>query len=66
MNFLCALSGKGTWARFGWDLGDCGIEGNRIMDQLAKETLERDTDPVENDLYADLMPLVNSYIPVLL
>ena len=40
----------------------CGIEGNEIVDQLAKETLDHDVDPLATVHYADLKPVVNSYI----
>ena len=40
----------------------CGIEGNVRVDQLAKETLDHDVDPLANAHYADLKPPVNSYI----
>ena len=40
----------------------CGIEGNEIVDQLAKETLDHDIDPLATVHFADLKPLVSSYI----
>ena len=40
----------------------CGIEGNEIVDQLAKETLDHDIDLVTTVHFADLKPLVNSNI----
>ena len=40
----------------------CGIEGIEIVDQLAKETLDHDIDLVTTVHFADLKPLVNSYI----
>ena len=51
MNLLWLLSDRGV--RFCWIPSHCGIEGNERVDQLAKETLEKDT---------DLKPLVNSFI----
>ena len=48
--------------RFCWVPSHCGIEGNEIVDQLAKETLDHDIDPLTTVHYADLKPLVNSYI----
>ena len=54
MNLLWALSDKGTCVRF-W-------EGNEIVDQLAKETLDHDINPLTTVHFADLKPLVNSYI----
>ena len=63
MNLLWALSNKGTRVRFCWVLpSHCGIEGNEIVVQLAKETLDHDIDPLATVHYADLKPVVNSYI----
>ena len=62
MNLLWALSDKGTHVRFCWVPSHCGIEGNQIVDQLAKETLDHDIDPLTTVHYADLKPVVNSYI----
>ena len=62
MNLLWALSDKGTCVRFCWVPSHCGIEGNEIVDQLSKETLDHDIDPLTTVHYADLKPLVNSYI----
>ena len=62
MNLLWALSDKGTRVRFCWMPSHCGIEGNEIVDQLAKETLGHDIDPLATVHYADLKPVVNSYI----
>ena len=62
MNLLWALSEKGTCVRFCWVPSHCGIEGNEIVDQLAKETLDHDIDPLTTVHFADLKPLVNSYI----
>ena len=45
-----------------WLLRDKGIEGNQKVDQLAKETLDQDIDPLASVHYTDLKPLVNSYI----
>ena len=39
-----------------------GIEGNEIVDQLAKGTFDHDIDPLTTVHFADLKPLVNSYI----
>ena len=39
MNLLQALSDKGTRVRFCWVPCHCGIEGNEIVDQLAKRPL---------------------------
>ena len=39
----------------------CGIEGDEIVDQLAKGTLDHDIDPLTTVRYADLKPMVNSY-----
>ena len=59
---LWALSDKGTCVRFCWVPSHCGIEGNEIVDHLAKETLDHDIDPLTTVHFADLKPLVNSYI----
>ena len=40
----------------------CGINGNERVDQLAKETLNQDIDPLASVHYTDMKPLVNSYI----
>ena len=53
MNFLWALSDKGTCVRFCWVPSHCGIEGNEIVDQLAKETLDHDIDPLATVHFAD-------------
>ena len=49
---------------FGYGIEDflIDIEGNEIVDQLAKETLDHDIDPLTTVHFADLKPLVNSYI----
>ena len=62
INLLWALSDKGTHIRFCWVPSHCGIEGNELVDQLAKETLDHDIDPLTTVHFADLKPLVNSYI----
>ena len=38
------------------------IDGNERVDQLAKETLDQDIDPLASVYYTDMKPLVNSYI----
>ena len=62
MNLLWAFSDRGTRVRFCWVPSHCGIEGNEIVDQLTKETLDHDIDPLATVHFADLKPLVNSYI----
>ena len=62
INLLWLLSDKGTHVRFCWIPSNCGIEGNNRVDQLAKETLDHDIDPLASVHYADLKPLFNSYI----
>ena len=62
MNLLWLLSDKGTHVRFCWIPSHCGIEGNERVDQLAKETLDQDIDPLASVHYTDMKPLVNSYI----
>ena len=61
MNLLWSLSDKGTRVRFCWVPSHCGIDGNERVDQLAKETLDQDIDPLANVHYTDMKPLVNSY-----
>ena len=62
MNLLWLLSDKGTHVRFCWIPSHCGIEGNEKIDQSAKESLDHDIDPLARIHYADLKPLINSYI----
>ena len=62
MNLLWSLSDKGTHVRFCWVPSRCGIDGNERVDQLAKETIDQDIDPLANVHYTDMKPLVNSYI----
>ena len=62
LNLLWFLSDKGTHVRFCWIPCNCVIEGNKRVDQLAKETLDHDIEPLASVHYADLKPLVNSYI----
>ena len=62
MNLLWSLSDKGTRVRFCWVPSHCGIDGNERVDQLAKETLDQDIDPLANVQYTDMKPLINSYI----
>ena len=40
----------------------CGIDGNEKVDELAKETLDQDIDPLASVHCTDVKPLVNSYI----
>ena len=61
MNLLWLLNDKGTHVHFCWIPSHCGTEGNERVDQLAKESLDHDVDPLESVHY-DLKPLVNSYI----
>ena len=62
MNLLWLLSEQGTHVRFCWIPSQCGIEGNERVDQLAKETLDQDIDPLASVHYTDLKPPVNYYI----
>ena len=62
MNLLLLLSVKGTRVRFCWIPSHCGIDGNERVDQLAKETLGQDIEPLARVHYTDLKPLVSSYI----
>ena len=59
MNLLWALSDKGTCVRFCWVPSHCDIEGNEIVDQLAKETIDQDKDSLTTVHFADLKPLVD-------
>ena len=61
-NLLWSLSDKGTRVRCCWVPSHCGIDGNERVDQLAKETLDQDLDPLASVHYTDMKPLVNSYI----
>ena len=62
VNPLWLLNDKGTHIRFCWIPSHCGIDGNERVDQLAKETLDHNIDPLVGVHYADLKPQVNSYI----
>ena len=62
MKLLWLLSDNGTHVRFCWIPIHCGIEGNEKVDQLTKESLGHDIDPLTRVHYADLNPLINSYI----
>ena len=62
MNLLWLLSDRGTHVRFCWIPSHYGIEGNERVDQLAKETLDQEIDPLAGVHYTDLKPLVNSFI----
>ena len=59
MNLLWSLSDKGTRVCFCWVPSHCGIGGNERVDQLAKETLDQDIDPLASVHYTDMKPLVN-------
>ena len=61
INLLWVLSDEGTCVCFCWVPSHCGIEGNEIVDHLAKETIDHDIDPLTTIHYADLKPLVNWY-----
>ena len=60
MNLLCLLSG--TRVRFCWIASHCVIEGNVRVEQLAKETLDQDTEPLANVDYTYMKPLIDSSI----
>ena len=62
MNLLWPLSDKGTHVGFCWVSSHCGFDGNERVDQLAKETLDQDIEPLASVHYTDMKPLVNSYI----
>ena len=60
INLLWLLSDKGTHFRFCWIPSHCGIEGNAGVDQLAKETLDQNIDPLASLHYTGMKPSVNS------
>ena len=62
IKLLWLFSDKATRVRFCWIRSHYGIEGNGIVDQLAKETLDHDIDALASVHYAHSKPLVNSYI----
>ena len=62
MNLPWLLSDRGTHVHFCWIPSHCDIEGNERVDQLAKETLDQEIDPLAGVHYTGLKPLVNSYI----
>ena len=43
-----------------WSNEECREAGNERVDQLEKETLDQDIDPLASVHYADMKPLVNS------
>ena len=62
MNLLWSLSDKGMSVRFYWTPSHCGIDRNERVNQLAKETLDQNIDPLASVHYTYIKPLVNSYI----
>ena len=62
MNLLWLLRHRGTRVRSCWIPSHCGIEGNERVEQLAKENLDKDLDPLASIHYADLKLLVSTYI----
>ena len=68
LSFLISWTSSGHWATKAHVSASVGcqaivaFEGDEIVDQLAKETLDHDIDPLTTVRYADLKPLVNSYI----
>ena len=62
MNLLGSLSGKDLRVSFCWVTSHCGIDGNERVDQLAKETLDQDIDPLASVHCTDMKPMVNSFI----
>ena len=55
-NLLWLLSDKSTHVRFCWIPSHCDIEGNKKVDQSAKESLDHNIDPLAKVHYADLKP----------
>ena len=62
IKLLWLLSDRGTRVRFCWIPSHCGIEGNERVDQLAKETLDQEINPLVSVHYTDWKSLVNFYI----
>ena len=63
MTWHCSHSSdRGTRVRFRWVPSHCGIDGNKRVDKLTKETLDQDIDPLASVRYTYMKPLVNSYI----
>ena len=67
-SFAISWTSSRHWAtkvrcvRFCWVSGHCGIEGDEKVDHLTKEILDHGIGPLTTVHYADLKPLVNSYI----
>ena len=61
LNLLLLLSDRDTCVRFYCIPSHCGSQGNERVDQLAKETLNQDKDPLASVHYTNLKPLVTSY-----
>ena len=51
MNLFWSLSDKGTRVRFCWIPSHCGIGRHERVDQLAKQTLDQDIDPLASVYY---------------
>ena len=65
LSFVISWTSSGHWATRAHvfaSAGCQGIEGNEVVDPLAKETLDHDINPLTTVHYAYLKPLVNSYI----
>ena len=59
MDLPSLLSDRSTRVRFCWIPSHCGIGGNERVDQLAKDTLDQEIDPLASVHYTDLKSLVN-------
>ena len=66
ISLLWLLGDKSMHVRFCWIPSHCDIEGNESVDQLATETLDHDIDLLASIHFADLKPLVNSNIHLLI
>ena len=55
------MNDRGTRVCFCRIPSHCGIEGNERVDQLPKESLDQDIDPLASIHYTDLKPLVNYF-----
>ena len=66
MDLLWKLSDKGTHVKFCWIPNHCGIEGNKVVDKLAKKSLDLDIDNLLGIYHADLKHHVNTYVQQLM
>lgn len=62
VDLLHRVYDRGTFVRFCWIPSHCGIEGNELVDQKAKDSLNENVNILSKIHYADLKPQVNTYI----